>query len=126
MSLMQLVATMVREAGSATVDDLMPRLGAMGVTRAQVLGALQNAKYAGLGITCERAKRLGVPAGQPAPAVYVSCEVRAHPVPRRTFKEIPRPPSTDPIAASVFELATPRARPVPVGVIYQPLGSWTD
>lgn len=110
MSLRRLVAELVREMGSATVDELAERID--GYSRLQLCKALHNAALVKL-VHCVRAPRMGGPRYGSSPARYYP----------GTAEEANYPPP----AASVWELAErPHRRwpPSGAGRKFQPLGSW--
>lgn len=112
MSLRVLVAELVREMGSATVDELTERVD--GYTRTQVGKALHNATLVKL-VHCIRAPRRGGPR-------YGSNPARYYPGPIEDAN-YPAP------VASVWELGERPSRrwpPAGAGRQCQPLGDWPE
>jgi hypothetical protein len=122
MSLRRLVVEMITEIGGGTVDQIMPRLSALGYTRDQAAKALHNAASLNL-VWSEGSKRAGVKRGGLCPTVFWPGRN-----PGLSFRQLVRPEER-PMVSSVFELGNPKpasAWPKAQGTVYSPLGGWRE
>lgn len=122
MSIIRIVADLVIQRGSATCDEIQDHPKLAGYTRTQILGALKNARKAGLIHCASRAKANWFQSGSP-PARHYPGETSAFRAPQRRSRKAQPPP------ASVWELAGIPSRswpPVGQGRRFNLLGGWAD
>lgn len=121
MSLVQLVADMVTERGSATCDELLESPKLSQHTRDQVMNAMKNARRVGL-IHCQK-RYFGLASGSEPARHYPGARDKFVPLPK------PRPKAERGCAppASVWELGDRELRPWPPvgeGRKFNLLGPW--
>jgi hypothetical protein len=119
-----LVTEKVKARGRATVDDILPELAVLGITRDQATKALANARTSGWLHSEGRNKRVGVARDQRMPTTYFPVTTAMDRIARALSQQVSRP-----LVASVWELGTPKSeddwlRATASGTVYQLLGPW--